>query len=100
MKALKCVLLGEPLSGKTSLINTFMKGYFEYNTNKKDTSIRYDVNFVYKIENLYRNIVVRPFNFYFKLYDYELFESNQSQNLMNNELDEIGNKKKYLFILY
>ena len=81
MEYLKCVVLGPPVSGKTSLINTFMSGeYCGYIPHNVIT--RYDVNFVVAGEEFSRN-------FFFKIYDYDIFKSNAQQFLKDEELNSI-----------
>lgn len=82
MSYLKCVLLGERDCGKTTLINTFMKGYFEKNINREQ-NIRYNVNFLHKNESSEYQ------NYYFQIYDYSLNETN---NNLDQELNDIGKK--------
>jgi GTPase SAR1 family protein len=81
MEYLKCVVLGPPVSGKTSLINTFMngkyQGYIPHNV-----LTRYDVNFVVAGEEFSRNHC-------FKIYDYDIFKSNSQQFLKDDELINI-----------
>ena len=81
MEFLKCVVLGPPVSGKTSLINTFMSGQYQgYIPHNIIT--RYGVNFVKTGEEFSKN-------YYFKLFDYEIFKTNSQQFLKDDELDDI-----------
>jgi GTPase SAR1 family protein len=81
MEHLKCVVLGPPVSGKTSLINTFMSGqYCGYIPHNAIT--RYDVNFVVAGEEFSKN-------YFFKIYDYDIFKSNSQQFLKDDELSNI-----------
>ena len=85
---LKCVLIGEPSCGKSSLIQTFMKGYFDKQPGQC-ASTTYEVNFIYAPRSSTRSVTA-PYSFNFKLYDYKLTEPDYEQNLMTKELDKIG----------
>ena len=91
MSYLKCVLLGENGCGKTTLINTFMKGYFEKNINQTEQNIRYNVNFVHKNESLTHE------SYYFQIYDYSLNEKNPE---IDQKLNDIGSEYELFKLNY
>lgn len=92
MNCLKCVLVGAPQSGKTSLINRFMSGTFENRASNALTT--YNVNMIYKIDSIkndlkqfgYKaNLLEKEENkiFNFKIYEYS------AEYLTNNELNNV-----------
>ena len=99
MNYFKCIVIGPPVCGKTSLINTYMTGQF--NGYIPHNIIRqYDVNFVCKSKELCDlslftsdrfifNNDNENTNFYFKLYDYDIEKSNSIQFLKDDELNQV-----------
>jgi GTPase SAR1 family protein len=80
---LKCLVIGPPVCGKTSLIHTYMSGCFRgYIPHNIIT--RYDVNFVCKPNDSDKSL-----SFQFKLYDYEIEKSNSFQFLKDDELNQV-----------
>ncbi|CAF1036923.1 unnamed protein product [Brachionus calyciflorus] len=100
MNSFKCVVIGAPVTGRTSLINTFMSGSFDaYKPNGVLTT--YDVNFIYKSESLKKDLIDSGYDenlvdddtnsnsYNFKIYDYEIDKPNFLQCLTDNELNKI-----------
>jgi GTPase SAR1 family protein len=80
---LKCLVIGPPVCGKTSLIHTYMSGGF-HGYIPFDVITRYDVNFVCKPNDSDKSL-----SFQFKLYDYEIEKSNSFQFLKDDELNQV-----------
>lgn len=107
---LKCIVLGESECGKTSLLNLFMRG--EMSDSASCVNTRYNVNFMAKLTDVALNAselaefkllskkhssssysstsssVNEHLNYSFKLYDYEMSQTNEMQFLRENELNE------------
>lgn len=96
MEKLKCLVMGAPVSGKTSLINTFMTDSFNGYI-PESVLASYDVNFIVKPdflkqeENLLDKSLIpsKEKNFFFKIYDYKLDESIEAQCLNAHELEHV-----------
>lgn len=82
MNSFKCLVIGAPLTGKTSLINTFMSGSFD-GYKPKAVLTTYDVNFIYNLDSLKKDLkenghdpnlveLSESNQFNFKIYDYDL----------------------------
>ena len=98
MEWLKCIVIGGPVCGKTSLIHTYMSGSFQgYIPDNVVT--RYDVNLMCNMGVIFKDEpqVLEKYNIcrdefsshFFKIYDYEIDKSHSSQCLNENELDEV-----------
>lgn len=79
MSFLKCVIVGAPLSGKTSLINRFMSGTFEQSSPNVLTT--YNVNMFYKIDSIKNDL--KKFGYMANLND---IEENKNFNFKIYEL--------------
>ena len=84
MEILKAIVVGPPVSGKTSLINTFMSGHYQGYI-PTNVLTRYDVNFVLKVSDTGDKVK----SYYFKIYDYDMFKPNEQQFLKEDELVKI-----------
>lgn len=97
MSFFKCVLVGAPLSGKTSLIDRFMSGTFENSSSNVLTT--YNVNMIYKIDSIRKDLKEFGFkanlsdteenkNYNLKIYEYNVDRSS-SECLAENELNNV-----------
>ena len=80
---LKCVVIGPPKCGKTSLIKKYMTGRFpEMLAN--DSMINYNVNLIYKTKDLTCDELNENWNFSISLLDYNLNERSDIKAELTN----------------
>ncbi len=93
-KYLKCIVLGEPQCGKSSMLSLYMTGDENFKNNE---NTRYSINFNVKLKDLGLNLTEqnefkqinmnRNESYSIKLYDYQMSKSNEEQFLNEHELD-------------
>jgi GTPase SAR1 family protein len=93
-KYLKCIVLGEPQCGKSSMLSLYMTGDENFKNNE---NTRYSINFNVKLKDLGLNFTEqnefkqinmnRNESYSIKLYDYQMNKSNEEQFLNEHELD-------------
>jgi len=93
-KYLKCIVLGEPQCGKSSMLSLYMTGDENFKNNE---NTRYSINFNVKLKDLGLNLTEqnefkqinmnRNESYSIKLYDYQMNKSNEEQFLNEHELD-------------
>jgi GTPase SAR1 family protein len=95
-KYLKCIVLGEPQCGKSSMLSLYMTGDENFKNNE---NTRYSINFNAKLKDLglnstelnefkqINNNINRNESYSIKLYEYQMNRSNEEQFLNEHELD-------------
>lgn len=81
---LKCVVIGPPQCGKTSLITKYMTGKFPYVLHAEDKNINYNINLIYRPPNLKFEELndKKNWNFSATIFDFNIDEHNNDlQNI-------------------
>jgi GTPase SAR1 family protein len=88
MKWFKCLVIGSGNCGKTSLINTFMSGFFRDYV-PYDTVRRYQVDFIYNRRETTCEFDNEENHYSFKIYDFDLFKPVEEQFMNESELEHV-----------